>query len=420
MFKFCSLDKATNISSLFIEIYQVFLSAVTWTLLKTRGDSKCLQINQITCDQHLSAAGVSMSPPRSRQRPSVEIPSIKRELSYLPANVSAGCGSLSPDIRPNCPPDFSASTSTASSGKRIAKYLLFGEPEQTGPFQQCTAFHVETQEEFVCKIIPLNKYREILAPYWAVGYHPNISNIEEILLDSSSAYVIFQRQFEDLHSYIRRQRRLRESEANDLFSQIVSAVDHCHQSGVIIRDLKLRKFVFKDSGRTQLLLNGLEEAHVLNDPDDDQMTDKHGCPAYVSPEILYSTHGYSGKAADVWSLGVVLYTMLIGQYPFHDTDVGILFKKIRHGYYSIPDSISPRAKCLIKNILRTKPSERLSIAEISTHPWFTNCRQKVTAPPRSDVTVTEQDQRVPEIRIDMDDGGLFGDLFHKSATELKD
>lgn len=172
--------------------------------------------------------------------------------------------------------------------------------------------------------------------------------------------------------------------------------------------------------RTQLLLNGLEEAHVLDDPDDDQMTDKHGCPAYVSPEILYSTHGYSGKAADVWSLGVVLYTMLIGQYPFHDTDVGILFKKIRHGYYSVPDSISPRAKCLIKNILRTKPLERLSIAEISTHPWFTSCRQKVTVPPRSDATVTEQDQRVPEIRVDVDDGDLFGDPFHKSATELKD
>lgn len=97
-----------------------------------------------------------MSPPLSRQRPSVEIPSIKRELSYLPVNVATGCGSLSPDIRSNCPPDFSTSTSTASSVKGIGKYLLFGEPEQAGPFQQCKAFHVETQEEFVCKVKFLN------------------------------------------------------------------------------------------------------------------------------------------------------------------------------------------------------------------------------------------------------------------------
>lgn len=360
-----------------------------------------------------------MSPPRFRNRPSLDVSSVKPELSYLQANVATSSGALSPDVRYNCPPDFSATTSTATSVKRIGKYLLFGEVEQSGPFQQCTVFHTESHEEFICKIIPLTKYRDVLAPYWTVGDHPHISSIEEIVLGSNDAYVIFQRQYEDLHSYIRRQRRLREAEAYDLFHQIVSAVDHCHQNGVIIRDLKLRKFVFKDSERTHLLLNGLEEAHVLTDPDDDQMTDKHGCPAYVSPEILYSTQGYSGKAADVWSLGVVLYTMLIGQYPFHDTDVGILFKKIRHGYYSIPESISSRAKCLIKNILRTKPSDRLSIAEISKHPWFTSCHLKISAPLRNDVTIAEQDQRVPEIRIEVDDGVLFGDLFHKSGLELK-
>lgn len=361
-----------------------------------------------------------MSTPRSRQRPSVDILSVKRELSSLPANAAAGCGTLSPDIRPNYPPDFLANSTTTSSIKRLGKYLLYGEADQAGSSQQCTALHVERQEEFICKILPKTKYWDILAPYWAVGSHPNISSIEEILLDSSYAYVIFQRQYEDLHSYIRRQRRLRESEANDLFGQIVSVVSHCHENGVIIRDLKLRKFGFKDPERTHLLLNGLEEAYVLSDPDNDQMTDKHGCPAYVSPEILYSTHGYSGKAADVWSLGVVLYTMLIGQYPFHDTDVGILFKKIRQGYYTIPETISPRVKCLIKNTLRTKPSDRLTVLDISVHPWFTSSRRKIAAPPRNDSTITEQDQRVPEIRIEVDDGNLFNDLFHKSSAEVKD
>lgn len=359
-----------------------------------------------------------MSPPRSGRRPSLDLSSVKQESNAFLANVaSAGCGNLSPDVRPNCPPDFAVGDSTNLSARKVGKYLLLGEPEEVGPCKQCTAFNSETHEEFICKIIPLIKYREVLAPYWMVGDHPHISSIHEIVLGSSSAYVIFQRQYEDLHSYVRRKRRLKESEASELFSQIVSAVEYCHQNGVIIRDLKLRKFVFKDPERTQLLLNGLEEAHVLSDSEDDQMIDKHGCPAYVSPEILYSTNGYSGRAADVWSIGVVLYTMLIGQYPFHDTDVGVLFKKIRHGYYTIPDSISAQAKCLIKNILRTKPGDRISIEEVSIHPWFGSRFSKISNTPRNDVAIAEQDQRVPEVRIEMDDGHLLCDLFHRSEQK---
>jgi tribbles-like protein len=62
-----------------------------------------------------------------------------------------------------------------------------------------------------------------------------------------------------------------------------------------------------------LKLETLEDAVVLEDPDDDLLQDKRGCPAYVSPEILRSHAHYSGRAADMWSLGVILYTMLVGR-----------------------------------------------------------------------------------------------------------
>lgn len=226
------------------------------------------------------------------------------------------------------------------------------------------------------KVMPVNNYRDLLAPYWAAGVHPNISEISEILLDSQHAYVVFRRHFEDLHSYVRRNRKLHEAEAAGLFSQMVAAVKHCHRNGVILRDLKLRKFVFTDAGRKHLSLEGLEEAHVLSDDTDDRLTDKHGCLAYVSPEILYSADGYSGKMADVWSLGVVLYTMLMGQYPFHDSDVGVLFKKIRLGSCVIPEHVSPLAKCLLRNLLRTDPANRLTVKEIPKHRWFSWCSSK--------------------------------------------
>jgi tribbles-like protein len=65
--------------------------------------------------------------------------------------------------------------------------------------------------------------------------------------------------------------------------------------------------------RTHLKLETLEDAVVLEDPDADLLQDKRGCPAYVSPEILRSHAQYSGRAADMWSLGVILYTMLVGR-----------------------------------------------------------------------------------------------------------
>ena len=136
---------------------------------------------------------------------------------------------------------------------------------------------------------------------------------------------------------------------------------------------------------------------MLDDHLDDSMVDKHGCPAYVSPEILDPNKSYSGKAADVWSLGVMLYTILVGRYPFHDRDPAALFTKIRRGEFTIPDTITSRPKCLLRNLLRREPSERLSANEILHHPWF-QCLNRV--PLRLDSKA--QDQLVPSVELNTD------------------
>ena len=151
--------------------------------------------------------------------------------------------------------------------------------------------------------------------------------------------------------------------------------------------------VFSSSFRTQLKLESLEDACVLDDEDDDSLVDKHGCPAYVSPEILTTMERYSGKAADMWSLGVILYTMLIGRYPFQDSDAGALFKKIRRGLYSITDAISSRAKCLIRSLLRMNPHDRLNASDVIHHPWFGLVRRSCSSL-RMDIS-KDKDQLVP-------------------------
>lgn len=132
------------------------------------------------------------------------------------------------------------------------------------------------------------------------------------------------------------------------------------------------------------------------------MSDTHGCPAYVSPEILSGSAPYSGKMADMWSLGVMLYTMLVGRYPFHDPDPATLFSKIRRGQCCVPEGLSPKAKCLLQSLLRKEPSERLTAAELLAHPWFHQ------PPSLQDVVPTEQeassaDQTVPSFDVERDD-----------------
>lgn len=107
------------------------------------------------------------------------------------------------------------------------------------------------------------------------------------------------------------------------------------------------------------------------EPTDDLLSDRRGCPAYVAPEVLRSGRAYSGKAADIWSLGVLLYTMLVGRYPFNDAEHVSLFAKISRGHFAVPEGLSPRARCLVKALLRREPGERPDAEDVLRHPWLT-------------------------------------------------
>ena len=119
-------------------------------------------------------------------------------------------------------------------------------------------------------------------------------------------------------------------------------------------------------------MESLEEAIVLERRDsDDGVWRKHGYPAYVTPEVLLSRGArYSGRAADLWSLGIILYTLLVGRYPFQDSGPFGLFTKIIRGHFAVPDFVSSRARCLIRNLLRRDPQQRLDAGDILQHPWF--------------------------------------------------
>ena len=99
--------------------------------------------------------------------------------------------------------------------------------------------------------------------------------------------------------------------------------------------------------------------------------DQSGTPAYIAPEILRGD-GYSGFKADVWSLGITLYTMLTGTIPFQARETDQLHALILEGVFDFPETpqLTPEAKDLLRRILVLDPLERISLEEVRKHPWF--------------------------------------------------
>jgi len=217
-------------------------------------------------------------------------------------------------------------------------------------------------------------------------------NSEVIASDGGKFYYFEPKDFGSLHAYVVERKRLNEEECLRYFRQILRLLMYCHRCGVVLRDLKLRKFVFADPERLTIRLDGLDELYICpdNEGDDydeqnDKIADRHGCPAYVGPEILdLGQKSYSGRAADIWSLGVLLYVILYGRYPFYDTTPGKLFAKIRHAQIHMPEEagISFDARSLIRCLLRRDPNERPSAVDILAHSWLQSRGQSNYQPRR--------------------------------------
>ena len=94
-----------------------------------------------------------------------------------------------------------------------------------------------------------------------------------------------------------------------------------------------------------------------------------GSPCYASPEML-SGIPYLGITTDLWSSGIVLYSMLAGSLPFDDQELYELYKQIKLGKFYLPSTLSLEAIDLLKRILNIDPTKRISLDEIKNHKWF--------------------------------------------------
>ncbi|CAI9721555.1 serine serine/threonine-protein kinase 40-like [Octopus vulgaris] len=167
----------------------------------------------------------------------------------------------------------------------------------------------------------------------------------------------------NLQHYVIKEKKLSEKEAVIIFADIVRIVESLHKKNIVHRDLKLGNIVLNKRSRRVTITNFCLGKHLVSEKD--LLKDQRGSPAYISPDVL-SGKPYLGKPSDMWALGVVLFTMIYGQFPFYDSAPQELFRKIKVAEYSIPsdNNISQDTILVIRKLLILDPNTRLAATEV--------------------------------------------------------
>uniref|UniRef100_A0A6V7KUQ5 Serine/threonine-protein kinase 40 n=1 Tax=Bracon brevicornis TaxID=1563983 RepID=A0A6V7KUQ5_9HYME len=167
----------------------------------------------------------------------------------------------------------------------------------------------------------------------------------------------------NLQHHVIREKKLSEKESLLIFIDTVRIVAELHNRNVVHRDLKLGNIVLNRKTRKVTITNFCLGKHLASE--NDLLKDQRGSPAYISPDVLCGKP-YLGKPSDMWALGVVLFTMLYGQFPFYDSSPTQLFNKIKAANYHIPNDgrVSEGTINLIRNLLVLDPSRRMTAVQV--------------------------------------------------------
>ncbi|WWC57830.1 uncharacterized protein I303_100365 [Kwoniella dejecticola CBS 10117] len=200
--------------------------------------------------------------------------------------------------------------------------------------------------------------------------HPHIVRFEDCFEDDENVYMILELcENGSMMDLLRRRKRYSEPEARYYLVQLIAACQYMHQMNVIHRDLKLGN-LFLDADMN-IKVGDFGLAALIENPGDRKKT-ICGTPNYIAPEVLFDQDNGHSFEVDIWSVGVILYTLLIGKPPFQTKDVKTIYKRIRENRYEFPadKEISRSAQDLISSILNPKPDERPPLDKILSHRWF--------------------------------------------------
>lgn len=247
-----------------------------------------------------------------------------------------------------------------------------------GAFAQCFLAEIETGEEFALKIIKLSelkseKVKEKLETEISIHAklaHPRIVKMYRSFRDPEFVYIVLEYcKGGGLDSELKKRAKFTEQETRIITEQLLEGLKYLHEEvNVVHRDLKLGNlFVLNEIKKNEPLIVKLGDFGLSAEIRSGQKKRTVcGTPNYIAPEVLFDKNNGHSFEADLWSLGVMIYTMIVGTPPFQKKDVKEIYKMIEINSFTFPDYVSSEAKELIQSILTTDPMKRPSIEEIKS------------------------------------------------------
>ncbi|XP_037907315.1 serine/threonine-protein kinase 40-like isoform X1 [Hermetia illucens] len=163
----------------------------------------------------------------------------------------------------------------------------------------------------------------------------------------------------NLEEYIKRVKKIPENCALFMFHAIVKIIERIHQKNIIHKDLKTTNIILNTTAKKITIANFWLGRFISNEGV--IVPDQSGTPAYIAPEVFLKKP-YKGKPSDMWSLGIILYLMIYGKFPFFEPTIN----EIISGKFDIPenDEVSPATVEILKGLLNTDPERRMTAAQV--------------------------------------------------------
>ncbi|KAI8821293.1 kinase-like domain-containing protein, partial [Fimicolochytrium jonesii] len=203
---------------------------------------------------------------------------------------------------------------------------------------------------------------------WRHMHHPNIARLYEVMTSETRIYMVTEFcEGGEAFDYVCAHGRFDDTgpDVRRVFRQLVEAVGYCHDRRFVHRDLKLENVLLDYSLNVKLIDFGFtREINPRN------LLDTYcGSIGYAAPEMIIGKQ-YDGSQVDVWSLGVIFYTLVCGYLPFDDDNESTMKRKILALDYDLPAFLAPDTCALIRAMLKLEGRERVTLKGILGDGWF--------------------------------------------------